>query len=86
MNQVPELNIIVSLFHQTLGEYTDAIWDMTDLYDEGKIPNDIILSEHVRRVSNRREKLLMCCHSARTHHGIEMQRMIPLLHLHGGIC
>ncbi len=86
MNNIPELNLIVSLFHQTLVEYIDAIWDMTEVVDPDKTPNDTLLAEHVRRVSNRREKLLMCCHSARKHHDYEMARMIPILHLHGGIC
>lgn len=85
MNQ-PELQQIVSLFDQTLVEFMDTIWDMTELYDDGKTPSDETLAKHINYVSNRREKLILCAQAAQINYGHDMTKLIPMLYMHGGIC
>lgn len=86
MNSVPEKYLIVSLFDKTKGEFVDAFWDLTELYADGKTPEDIILNEHVNRVHNRREKMISCIRSARYHHGHDLGLVIPAVNLNGGFC
>lgn len=86
MSAQPELEQIVSLFEQTLEEFAEAIWQMTELYDDGRTPNEEFLAKHIGYVANRREKLIMCAKAAELNYGQNLYRSIPILHMHGGIC
>ncbi len=82
----PEPNMIISLFHKTLQEYVDAFEAMTDLYDDGKIPEDSVLEQHMATVVRKRDKLLTCVKSARYYHSQDLGLVVPMIHLHGGFC
>jgi hypothetical protein len=86
MSAVPEKYLIVSLFDKTLIEFTDAFWNLTELYADGKTPDDTTLQWHVDRVSNRREKMISCIKSAQYHHGNDLGLVIPIVNLNGGFC
>lgn len=85
MNQ-PELEQITAMFDQTLVEFADSIWELTELYDEGRTPTEEFLTKHIRYVANRREKLILCAKAAQLNYGQDLHRSIPMLHMHGGIC
>lgn len=81
----PEPQIIQSFFTKTLVDYCDAIEAMTDLYDDGKTPDEELLNQHVARVSRYREKLITTVKAARYHHGHDFGMIVPFLYLNGGI-
>ena len=87
MNAQPELDQIVSMFDQTLVEFHDAVWSLTELYDDMKEPDETTLAKHIGYVANRREKLIMCARGAYEHFNyVNLLASIPMLHMHGGIC
>jgi len=82
----PEQQIIISYFYKTLSEYYDAILEMTDLFDTGKMPDETLLNEHINMVARKRMKLVTTVQSARYHYNSDLSLVIPNLYLHGGIC
>lgn len=84
MNEQPAMEQIINLFDQTLVEFHSAVWELTELYDDGRTPTEEFLAKHISYVSNRREKLILCAKAALINYGQVLS--IPMLHMHGGIC